>query len=70
MAGHSRWEDVRRGAGKPGYRVRVEPPAYRPPYCGVCGKRLRWWQRRVGWGPLGFTAKTADVLWHLKCVED
>jgi len=38
-----------------------------PPRCETCGKRVRPWQRYDGVGPLGFTRRTAAMLWHSKC---
>ena len=68
MSGHSRWEDVRRDLGLP--EIEPRPPSpHRPPYCGECGRRVRRWQSYGGWGPIGFTVRTADVVWHMKCLR-
>lgn len=66
MSGHRRWEDVRVHVTKadPGESV---APSHRPPLCCECGKRIRGRQSYDGWGPLGFTPATADVVWHTKC---
>lgn len=44
-------------------------PQYRPPSCSQCGKRVRRWQRHAGFGPIGFTPKTAEIIWHIKCLR-
>jgi hypothetical protein len=41
---------------------------YSPPYCRTCGKRVWRWQKYGGWGPLGFSPKAADTVWHAKCL--
>jgi hypothetical protein len=40
-----------------------------PPLCRDCGRRVRFWQRYTGFGPIGFTRKTADVLWREACMR-
>ena len=67
MTGDSLWEDIRSTLNAPGLAVNAQ---YRPPLCGYCGKRVRRWQRYGGWGGPRFTPKTADHVWHMKCMDE
>ncbi len=73
-------EPVKRGDGSMGWLIvhhsldtreqpggTNQPIRHMPPLCRECGKRVRRWQSYGGWGPIGFTPKTADTVWHEKC---
>lgn len=37
------------------------------PRCRYCGHRVWRWQGYGGWGPVGFSPKTARILFHMRC---